>query len=100
MNEVVVLSGAEQQVFGLYRRLEDNAEGLGDAFYSDFCRGCVRLSQFPEIAPRYRHQYRKLLLQKWQTGIFYSIQGSRIMISAVIDVRQQPETIRRYLDSL
>jgi hypothetical protein len=100
MKEVVVLTGASGHVQGIYQRLDNASEGLGDAFYGDFLKGCLRVSRSPEAFPRHDKRFRKLLLKKWQVAIFYSIEGLRIMVSAVMDVRQSPETIRRYLDSL
>ena len=98
--EVVVLSGADAHVLGIYRRLDEASDGLGDVFYEDFLKACARLSQHPEIAPRYHKRFRKLLLIRWQVGIFYSLDGLRIMVSAVMDLRQDPRSIRRYLDTL
>ncbi len=100
MMEVVVLSGASSQVLGIYRWLEDAYEGRGDDFYADFLEGCSQLSRFPEIAPRYDAHFRKLLLRKWRIGIYYRISGLRIMVSAVMDLRQDPALIRRYLETL
>jgi hypothetical protein len=39
-------------------------------------------------------------MRRWNVGVFYSIEGSRIMISAVMDLRQNPRAIRRYLDAM
>lgn len=100
MKEVVVLSGADAHVLGIYSRLEEVAEGRGEAFYTDFLTACSQLSEFPEIAQHYHGQFRKLLLRRWHIGVFYSIENLRIMVSAVMDLRQNPKSIRRYLDSI
>ena len=100
MKEIVVLSGAEAHVLEIHRRLNEKCDGLGTAFYADFTSGCSLLSEQPEIAPRFYRGFRRLLLSKWHAGIFYAIAGNRIMVSAVMDLRQNPRTIRRYLDAM
>ena len=95
-----MLAGAETHVLDIHRRLNEMRDGLGTAFYADFTSGCSLLSEQPEIAPRFHRGFRRLLLSKWHTGIFYVIAGNRVMVSAVMDLRQDPRTIRRYLDAM
>jgi hypothetical protein len=59
MKEVVVLSGADEHVLGIYRRLEDASAGLGDKFYQNFLESCAQLSKQPQIAPRFNRHNRK-----------------------------------------
>lgn len=51
----------------------------------------------PEIAPYFHRTYRRLLIGGFPFGIFYSIEGGRIIVTAVMDLRQNPEMIRRRL---
>jgi hypothetical protein len=39
-------------------------------------------------------EIRKLLLPHFDHGIFYTIEGSRIMVAAVLDLRRDPAFIR------
>jgi hypothetical protein len=36
-----------------------------------------------------------MLVRDFPYGIFYSVQPSRLIVVAVLDLRQDPETIRR-----
>jgi hypothetical protein len=41
---------------------------------------------------------RRFLVPNFPFGIFYSVEGHRILISAVLDLRQDPERIRERLE--
>jgi len=98
MNTVELLAGADTQLQQLYSNLEDLRDGLGDQFYADFRAACDLLARFPELAPRHRHRFRRYFLRHWKTGIFYAINGSRLMIVGVMDLRQDPTQIDRWLE--
>lgn len=98
--EVTLLSGCENDVLKIYRRLDDQVPGLGGNFYSDFLKACETLFQHPAIGTNYLYGFRRYLLPKWSEGIFYTITGNRVLIGAVADVRQSPDTIRRILKEL
>jgi len=55
------------------------------------------LRTHPEIAPVYAGPYRRMLIRDFPYGIFYQAQATRIVVAAVMDLRQDPETIRRKL---
>jgi hypothetical protein len=38
-----------------------------------------------------------MLLRKWRIGLFYVIEGDRLMIHAALDLRQSPYSIRQQL---
>lgn len=56
-----------------------------------------QLRTFPEIAPVFHESYRRLLVHGFPYGIFYSLEGGRIIVSGVMDLRQDPEAMRRRL---
>ena len=56
-----------------------------------------RLRAFPEIAPVFHEPYRRLLVHGFPYGIFYTIEGKRIIVSGVMDLRQDPNSIRQRL---
>jgi len=55
------------------------------------------LRQHPEIAPVYGGRYRRMLIRDFPYGIFYQLQPKRIVVGAIMDLRQDPKTIRRKL---
>ncbi len=56
-----------------------------------------RLRTFPEISPPIHEAHRRLLVHGFPYGIFYTLEGRRIIVAAVMDLRQDPEIIRRRL---
>ena len=46
---------------------------------------------------RFHRSYRRLLVPQFPYGVFYSIEASRLIVTAVIDIRQDPQTILRRL---
>jgi hypothetical protein len=59
----------------------------------------TRIRQFPLSAPAFHERYRRTLVPGFPYGIFYSVEGRRIIVAGVMDLRQNPETIRRRLRS-
>ena len=57
------------------------------------------LIQNPEGAPVVYSRFRRLLLHPYPFGIFYHISGDRIFVIAVLDLRQNPDSISGRLDS-
>jgi len=52
-----------------------------------------QLRKFPEIAPVFHEAYRRLLVHGFPCGVFSTMEGRRIIISGVMDLRQEPHTI-------
>ena len=59
-----------------------------------------RLRDFPEIAPSFHNGYRRLLVHGFPYGVFYTIEGRRIVVAGVMDLRQDPTSIRKRLSGL
>lgn len=55
------------------------------------------LRRHPEIAPVYAGPYRRMLIRDFPYGIFYQPQLARLIIAAIMDLRQDPQTIRKKL---
>jgi plasmid stabilization system protein ParE len=99
MNENIVLSGAEQDQFGVYRRAEHREEGRGDRMNADFLHALDLLAHNPLMGSPYFKTIRKLILRDWGIGIYYSVEGHRNMILAVQHLRQSPKKIHAILRS-
>lgn len=54
----------------------------------------------PEMARIYGGPYRRMLIRDFPYGIFYEVSPTRIIVVAVMDLRQDPRTIRRKLFGL
>lgn len=95
--EVVLLRGAEDDLQAAFDAYEDRAEGLGEEFILTVDGSLTSLSRFPEMAPVYYQAIRRLVLRRFPHGVVYSLEGQRILVHAVLDLRQDPKRIRRRL---
>jgi plasmid stabilization system protein ParE len=95
VNEIVVLLGAEIDFQALYERQPTarRAEQLESEVLSAF----RKLVQFPRSGSAFEIEYRRFLLKAFPYALFYELEGRRILIHAVLDIRQDPESIRRRL---
>jgi hypothetical protein len=57
----------------------------------------AHIAAFPEMAPIYLENIRRLVMQGFPYGIFYQSLPSRILVAAVLDLRQDKATIARRL---
>jgi hypothetical protein len=73
-------------------------QGSVTAFAAEVRAALLRTVELPESAPVYAGEFRRLLVRKFDHGIFYRIHGARIVVTAVLDLRQDPTTIRRRLN--
>jgi hypothetical protein len=98
MHELLVLRGAESEIIDTYVRYESASDGLGERFYQSVDRAFRQLSSFPQSAPPFVGPVRRMLVPAFPHGIFYSIESERVIIQAVLDLRQSSEQILRRLD--
>ena len=94
---IVLLDGAE---FDL-REVSEQCGGPGTErakrFAARFDHALLLLSQNPAMAPRFGDRFRRLKLRDFPNGVFHMTADNRIFVSAVLDLRQDPETINRRL---
>lgn len=72
-------------------------ERYGDVFYDAVDRAIERLRRFPASGPIYEAPVRRLVIRGTPLGLFYGIHGRRLAIVAILDLRQNPESISRRL---
>jgi plasmid stabilization system protein ParE len=97
MIELILLQQADADIQAAFDRYENYQEGRGEVFMHHLDAAFTLLRQNPEMAPPYAGSYRRMLVRDFPYGIFYSVQPSRLVVVAVMDLRQDPETIRRKL---
>ena len=95
--EVIFLREAEDDLFAAWQCYEDVVQGLGDRFGAEVRAGLTQLSEFPESAPHYAGGFRRLLVRRFEHGVFYRVHGGCIVITAILDLRQDPAAIRHRL---
>jgi hypothetical protein len=96
--EIVVLLAAESDIQAVFNRFEEYREGLGVLFLQELELTYQYLQRHLRIGRLYAKDRRRFLVPNFPFGIFYSVTGGRIIISAVLDLRQNPERIRERLE--
>jgi hypothetical protein len=92
--ELVVLQGAQSDLLSIYAN-------RGERVYMRVDSALGILRAFPEIGPvKWGKRIRRLVVTKTTLGVFYSITGNRVMVAAIMDLRQSQQTIRKRLREL
>jgi hypothetical protein len=92
-HELVILQGAQSDLLSIYATKGRMVYGLVDVAF-----GLLR--EFPLAGPVYYRSIRRLLVTKTNLGIFYSVTGQRVMVGAILDLRQSRRAIRSRLRQL
>ena len=90
MTEIILLQAAQTDLLEIYSR-------FGEASYHaiDADLEVIRLN--PKAGPRYCGDFRRKVVPDTPFGVFYRRVGHRIMVSFILDLRQDPEAIERRL---
>ena len=94
---VEFVSGADGDLQSIFNRFEDHREGLGVEFMTVVEAYLSRLAAFPQSAPAYLENVRRQVMQGFPYGIFYQHQPRRILVLAILDLRQDEREILRRL---
>lgn len=91
MNEPpVLLIEAQLDYFKAYERYGERFDGP--------CEQSLELLRNHHLIGRvFRRHYRRLLIPKTPFGIFYTVEGERVMVGAILDLRQDPRAILKRL---
>jgi plasmid stabilization system protein ParE len=95
--ELILLLQADLDVQAVFGRYEEYQVGRGEVFMRQLDAAFTLLRQHPEIAPVYKMPYRRMLLKNFPYGIFYQTQPKRLVVAAILDLRQNPTTLRQRL---
>ena len=91
------LSGADADLQEAFNRFEDYRDGFGAEFMTVVDAYLTRIAAFPQIAPIYLESVRRQVLQRFPYGIFYEPHPTRILVAAILDLRQDEQEIFRRL---
>jgi plasmid stabilization system protein ParE len=97
MTDLILLSQADLDIQAAFGRYEEIQSGRGEVFMRQLDGLLTMLRSHPEIAPVYSFPYRRLLMLDFPYGVFYQAQSNRIIVGAIMDLRQNPDAIRRSL---
>ncbi len=87
------LFGADADLQELFVRFEERREGFGVEFLILVDAYLTRISAFPHIAPKYLGQVRRQIMQTLPYGIFYDATPTRVLVIAILDLRQDEREI-------
>jgi hypothetical protein len=74
--EVVFLRRAEADLLAAWMRYEEILPGLGERLEVEVRAALFRTVELPESAPIYAGEFRRLLMRRFDHGIFYCIHGA------------------------
>jgi toxin ParE1/3/4 len=97
MIDLILLLQADLDIQSAFNRYENYQTGRGEIFLKQLDAAFALLRQQPEIAPLYAGSYRRMLIHEFPYGIFYQTQPARVIVAAVMDLRQRPVAISRKL---
>lgn len=101
MDDLVWTLAAESDVQVIYGRLEQHEEGSGDMFYGELLKVIRLLGKFPHLGSSLQHRrVRRVLVYNRNYGLFYVSEKRGVILHALLDLRQDPELIRRRLSEL
>jgi len=95
MTDLVILAGAEREILEAYIELENFQDGLGARFSERIDETLELIIRHPAIGSIFCGPVRRRLVKGFPHGIFYEPSNARILIIAVLDLRQSPEAILR-----
>jgi plasmid stabilization system protein ParE len=97
VNELVFLFSADDDIQAAFEHHENSGVGRGELFLRKLDGALGQLRTFPESGPRYFQEHRRLRVPGSHYGIFYQLVGRRVIFAHLLDLRQDPEVIRRKL---
>ena len=98
MSVLVFLLSTDIDIQSAYDYYEDFQEGRGAVFMRQLDAAFGQLRIFPESGPIVHGAYHRLLVPRFPYGIFYTNEPRGVIISGVMDTRQDPETILRRVE--
>ena len=86
------LSPAERDIAAAMEYYDRASPGLGQNFLSEVERTIGRILLNPTAWTRVSEHCRRCRTRRFPYGVFYSVEGDEIVISAVLDLRRHPDS--------
>jgi hypothetical protein len=94
---LVIRSCAERDIAVAIGEYEAIATGLGGMFLARTDAAIAAISRAPEGYRKSHGEFRHLVLRRFPFGVFCVFDGETVAIVAVLNLRQDPATIRTML---
>lgn len=95
--KIVIQSSALADLASGFEFYEGNEPGLGIYFLDSLYSDIDSLQLYAGIHVVHFGKYYRLLSKRFPYGIYYHIHEDRVIVRAVLDLRQDPERIKRRL---
>ena len=98
--ELIWTNGATADLQTLYVSCEDRSPGSGDKLSEQVSASLETVRTFPRRGSRVADfpLLRRVLVGRHRHyGVYYAAVGARVIVTAVVDLRSDPETILRIL---
>jgi len=92
-----ILASARRDIEEAYAFYESKAAGLGDYFVNSLRSDIQNLKVIAGVHRLFWEHYHRMLCKKFPFAVYYTLQGSEILVFAVIDSRRDPAWVREYL---
>lgn len=96
-HRLIVRSRAERDIAGAIGEYEAIATGLGAMFLARTDAAIAAIQRAPEGYRKSHGEFRHLVLRRFPFGVFYVFDGETTSVVAVLNLRQDPDSIRAAL---
>jgi plasmid stabilization system protein ParE len=90
----LILSPAQGDLAQAMEYYEQASPGLGLEFLTEVERTVQRILLNPEAWTKVSEHCRRCRTRRFPYGVFYWIEGQKVMISGVLDLRRHPQSWR------
>lgn len=90
VDDVIALPEAETDINRAYAWCETQAPGLGDRFLGRFEESLLAFSRTPEGFRAVKGVYRRALVRRFSYSIYYTFDGTTVVVHAVLHSAQEP----------
>jgi plasmid stabilization system protein ParE len=89
--EIIPLARKEiEQAVAYYKQVASSDVAMN--FLSRLQEAMQRVEEFPHSGAKFHTKYRRMLLRSFPYAVIYSVQNSAIMVIAVMNVYQKPDS--------
>lgn len=97
--KVVVLDEAERDLVDGYWFYEYQEAGIGDYFLENLFADIDSLPRYAGIHRVWFGKFHRMLARRFPFGIYYTVVADEVRVHAVLDLRQNPASIRRRMSA-
>ena len=90
-----LLSVAETELAETTLWYEQQSKGLGSSFLDEFEAVMLRICKFPEAWKQVGSRHRRCLFRRFPFAVIYSLSETKIIVSGVIDLREDPKNTQQ-----